>query len=80
MPISRRHFSTFLRGDGDGILAVYDAEYRKRLELQVDPAEGYASRGGREYPVAGLRVLRAWDEDGHEVEKAAGMVVRPVCP
>jgi hypothetical protein len=48
-------------GQAEGMLVVYDAELRRRLELQVDPREGYAIRGGSEYPVAGLRVLAVWE-------------------
>ena len=54
----------WLRGDTDATLIAYDAEYRKRLELQVDGSQGYEVRGGREYPVAGLRLLHAWNESG----------------
>jgi hypothetical protein len=45
-------------------LTVYDAVWRRRLELTFDPRQGYESRGGVEYPAAGLRVTGAWDEDG----------------
>jgi hypothetical protein len=47
-------------GQTEGVLVVYDAELRRRLQLQVDPREGYATRAAREYPVAGLRVLAVW--------------------
>jgi hypothetical protein len=41
-------------------LRIYDAAFRPRLELQVSLAQGYVSRGGEEYPAAGLQVVRAW--------------------
>jgi hypothetical protein len=45
------------------VLALYDAEIRRRLEVEVDPRLGYASRGGREFPVAPLRIVRAWSRE-----------------
>jgi hypothetical protein len=48
----------------DGALVIYDARKRERLELQIDPSRGYESRAGVEFLTAGLRVLRAWKEDG----------------
>lgn len=44
-----------LRGERDGLLAVFDSQLRRRLELEIDPTQGYESRGGLEYP-RGLRV------------------------
>jgi hypothetical protein len=41
-------------------LILYDAALRPRLELEVDTRLGYQRRAGREYPVAGLKVLRIW--------------------
>jgi hypothetical protein len=43
-------------------LAIYDSQLRQRLELDFDPGPGYESRGGIEYPVSPLRVLRVWKE------------------
>jgi hypothetical protein len=43
-----------MRDDVSERLAVYDADSRKRLELEVRAERGYACRGGREYPVSGL--------------------------
>jgi hypothetical protein len=43
-------------------LAIYDFRLRKRLELAYDPRPGYVSRGGVEYPVSPLRVLRVWEK------------------
>jgi hypothetical protein len=60
----------WLRGDADATLVAYDAEYRKRLELQVDGSQGYEVRGGSEYPVAGMRLLRAWNESGAPIDVA----------
>jgi len=47
-----------------GTLTVYDAALRKRLELEVNGEEGYATWAGREYPTAGLRVRSVWDASG----------------
>jgi hypothetical protein len=41
-----------------GNVAVYDADLRQRLEMAIAPG-GYTSRGGVEYPVGGLVVVRA---------------------
>jgi hypothetical protein len=45
----------------EGRLLLYDADFQPRLELEVDASLGYDSRVGREYPIAGLRVIRAWE-------------------
>jgi hypothetical protein len=52
-------------------LILYDAALRPRLELEVDPRLGYQRCAGREYPVAGLHVLRLWEdvESGLLVER-----------
>jgi hypothetical protein len=49
------------RNSPEGILDVHDANLQRRLELRIDPAQGYRSRAGLEYPVAGLHVLRVWE-------------------
>src|SRR5262249_23277104 len=41
-------------------LAIFDTLGRKRLELEVDLSKGFDSRGGLEYPAAGLRLARVW--------------------
>jgi hypothetical protein len=43
------------------LLAVYDAELRKRMELEIDARQGYVTRGGVELPAGGLRLLRVWE-------------------
>lgn len=70
--------------DRPGVLAVFDGQVRRRLELQVDLTEGYETWGGVEAPAAGLRPLRAWtgsagtlaehrwDESHDRVRRAAG--------
>jgi hypothetical protein len=69
------------RGTG-GTVTVYDAALRRRLEMAFDAAAGYESRGGVEWPARGLRILRAWDEDGRgalqecDVE-SEWLVIRP---
>lgn len=58
----------------EGALAVFDERGRRRLELKVLGRSGYASRGGVEYPVAGLQVTPVWDADGNEGDlRAAGV-------
>ncbi|MCI0460828.1 MAG: hypothetical protein L0Z62_28095 [Gemmataceae bacterium] len=47
------------RPGGLPLLVVYDAQMRPRLELEVDGRQGYVSRGGVEYPRAGLRGVSA---------------------
>jgi hypothetical protein len=49
------------------VLALYDRQLRKSLELKVDASEGFARRAGVEWPRAGLRVVRVW-EDGRDGE------------
>jgi hypothetical protein len=46
------------------VLALYDEELRRRVELSVDGREGYVSRAGCEWPRAGLRVRAAWEDGG----------------
>jgi hypothetical protein len=65
-----------MRGEAGG-LAIYDTDYRKRLELEVDGALSYETRGGREVPVAGLRVRGAWDAAGAAIADLTGFEVRP---
>ncbi len=45
-------------------LTIYDHQLRKRVELDFDPGLGYACRGGIEYPLSPLRILRVWEETG----------------
>jgi hypothetical protein len=53
-------------GGEEGTLLVYDDQLRRRLELEVDRSLGYLSRAGRDYPAAGLRVLRVWESAGED--------------
>jgi hypothetical protein len=41
----------------EGVLEVYDPSMNKRLELRVNPEEGFATRRGVEYPRAGLSLI-----------------------
>jgi hypothetical protein len=51
--------------DGEIVLTVHEAgSLRKRLELSVNPRDGYVCRAGVEYPRKGLRVRRVWADDG----------------
>ena len=52
------------RSGPEGVLDVYDPSLQRRLELQIDPSRGYRSWAGHEYPLGGLRVLRAWEASG----------------
>ncbi len=47
-----------------GMLVLHDAAHRPRLEMEVDTSRGFRRRGGREVSVAGLRVLRVWEDAG----------------
>jgi hypothetical protein len=49
-------------GTAAGQVTLYDAEVRRRLELAYDPAAGYDTRAGVEFPAGGLRVVRVWTE------------------
>ena len=64
--VSERHVLLLGTADGPGIL-LHDAQRRPRLELTASLEEGYVTRAGQEYPAAGLRVVRAWDEGGREI-------------
>jgi hypothetical protein len=50
----------------EGRLRILDETMRPRVELQISPEDGYASRGGWEYPAGGLKVLRIRQADGVE--------------
>jgi hypothetical protein len=52
-------------------LCVYDRGLVMRLEMAAHLTDGYATRGGVEFPRAGLRVIRA------DREAAEGTVLRP---
>jgi hypothetical protein len=45
------------------VILIFDAQLRRRLELEVDMSRGCQTRGGIQLPVAGLRVLRIWTTD-----------------
>jgi hypothetical protein len=51
------------------VIAVFDAQLRRRLELEADPSKGYETRGGIQLPVNGLRVLRVWTIDPSDGER-----------
>jgi hypothetical protein len=57
--------------DGRDTLAIYDGRMRKRVELDFDAREGYMRRGGVEYPVSPLRIIRVWEStsDGDELRE-----------
>jgi hypothetical protein len=65
-------------------LTVYDSHFHKRLELDFDSRMGYQSRGGIEYPVSPLRVLRVWGdtENGEELREhdlsSKPMILQPL--
>jgi hypothetical protein len=62
--------------DGPGLVA-YDQALRPRLELGARPQAGYASRGGQEFPVAGLQVVRTWEGGAARDRRGEEIVVRP---
>jgi hypothetical protein len=49
--------------EGHERLIVYDGKLQKRVELDFDARQGYERRGGLEYPVSPLRVIRVWEGD-----------------
>jgi hypothetical protein len=69
-------------GSGEIVLTFYEeGSLRKRLELTADPRDGYVCRAGVEYPRNGLRVRRAWEEQGGELHErdltGSELFVRP---
>jgi hypothetical protein len=67
-----------LAAGGEIVLTIHEAgTLRKRLELSADPRAGYICRGGVEYPRKGLRLLRAWTEDGERDFRGEEVFVRP---
>ncbi len=44
------------------VLALYDEQLRRRVEMRVDDSQGYVTRAGVEMPKAGLRVLTVWED------------------
>jgi hypothetical protein len=46
-------------------LVIFDEQIRRRIELVFDPARGYRSRGGVEYSVSPLTVVRVWEAAGN---------------
>jgi hypothetical protein len=44
------------------VLALYDEQLRRRVELGVDVAQGFITRAGVELPRAGLRVVAVWED------------------
>jgi hypothetical protein len=63
-----------------GVLMLHDAELHLRLEVQVEAERGYVLQRDAEYPAAGLRARRMWQqgEPPREQElRGAGMVVLP---
>ena len=56
-----------LQAEGkETLLAWFDDNLRKRLEMSTDLSQGFFSSGRREMPAAGLRVTRIWNENGEE--------------
>src|SRR5262249_33545312 len=54
------------------VVALFDVQYRKRVELAVDSAVGFRSRSGREFPAGGLRPIRLWSEGGQAIDWGEG--------
>jgi hypothetical protein len=50
--------------DNGTVLAWFDGEVRKRLEMSTDLSQGFVIEAGREMPAAGMRVSHIWDESG----------------
>jgi hypothetical protein len=43
----------------DGVIAIFDEQFRRRIELRIDASQGFATRAGVEWPRAGLSVCAA---------------------
>lgn len=54
--------------DLQGLLAIYDSNRVKRLQLSIDSSQGYQCRAGLELPRAGLRLVHAWGVDGRPLD------------
>jgi len=70
----RLDFLLLARATNGTSLILYDVALQPRLEMKVDASLGYQRRAGREYPVAGLRVLRVWEA----IEDNEGRIKRKV--
>jgi hypothetical protein len=44
------------------VLALYDEQLRRRVELRIDVSKGYVTRAGVELPRAGLSVVAVWED------------------
>jgi hypothetical protein len=65
-------------GDERPTLCVFDQHLRPRLELLADLSRGYGSRGGVEFPTAGLRVMQAWDGNAGALDlRGMDIVLQP---
>jgi hypothetical protein len=51
----------FWREGPEPVVTVYDEANQPRLRFRAELTEGYRVRAGKEYPAAGLRVLRVWE-------------------
>jgi hypothetical protein len=71
--------ATGAAGETEGRLWVYDSNFRKRIELQLQCRAGYTNRGGVESPTAGLKVVRYWN-GGPDTQKAIEFNPNPTIP
>jgi hypothetical protein len=91
--LTKRFALDFLNAKGDCLIlrgmaedpdaiTIHDNRLRPRIELTVNASRGYASRAACDYPVAGLRVERIWEEkdDGSHQERGLGPNSCPVIP
>jgi hypothetical protein len=44
------------------VLALFDEQLRRRIELRVDVSQGYVTRAGVELPKGGLQVVAVWED------------------
>jgi hypothetical protein len=65
-----------LPGKHPGLLAVFDDQYRQRLEFEIDAREGYTTTPRGEQPTGGLRLLRVWTRDGTAEHDLSGADTR----
>jgi hypothetical protein len=56
---------------------ILDHNFRPRLDLSLDPSQGYKCRRGIELPRGGLRIGAAWDSKGVPIS-CEGIAVPPV--
>jgi hypothetical protein len=70
LPTSFRLCVQALNDAKEPMLTLFDEQLRRRVELEVDGAQGYGRRAGVESPRAGLRVRVVWEDTDDPTELA----------